>query len=91
MEGDSLNIIQALKSTSSSSWNIFNIIESAKKLLNDYDSILISHILREGNKVANLLANEGVYLEEDVNYIREAQCKKNVREQLLFDRVNGSS
>lgn len=91
LEGDSLNIIQAIKGTSSPSWNIFNIIESAKKLLNDYDSVFISHTLREGNKIADLLANEEVYLEEDAKYIGEAYCKKDVRAQLLFDRVHGSS
>lgn len=52
---------------------------------------MITHTLREGNRVANLLANEGFYLEEDTKYIREVSCKKGVREQLLFDRVHRTS
>lgn len=91
LEGDSLNIIQALKGTSSVSWNITNLVKSAKYLLNNYVSISIIHTLREGNKVADLLANEGVNLENDVKYIGETHCKREVNEQLYFDRINGSS
>lgn len=91
LKGDSSNIIQALKGTSFVSWNITNLIKNAKDILNNYVSISITHTFREGNKVVDILDNEGVNLEKDVKYIGETHIKREVKEQLYFDRINGSS
>lgn len=47
-------------------------------MLDSCDSVVITHTFREGNRVAILLANEGVILAEDANYIRESSCKNKV-------------
>lgn len=47
-------------------------------MLDAYDSVIITHTFREGNRVADLLANEGVILAEDANYIGESSCKNKV-------------
>lgn len=91
LEGDSLNIIQVLKGISSVSWNIANIIKNAKTILNNYVSIILTHTFKEGNKVADILANEGVNLEKGVKYIGEDHIKWEIKEQLYFDRLNGAS
>lgn len=59
-------------------------------MLDSCDTVVITHTFGEGNRVANLLANEGLILTKDANYIEESLCKNKVREQLFYDRINGT-
>ncbi|GLJ49320.1 hypothetical protein SUGI_1042530 [Cryptomeria japonica] len=59
IEGDSTIIINSLRSGNSCNWKINNLIKRAKDLLPYFNSVIINHIYREGNRRADELANIG--------------------------------
>lgn len=60
LEGDSLNIINNLKNCATPSWTIEPLTKEVIDILKSFDEYYISHILREGNGLANVFTNLGV-------------------------------
>ena len=60
LKGDSNNIIKCINGTSKSSWSIANLIEEKRKTLAKFDSVNITHIVKEANLVADWFANKGM-------------------------------
>lgn len=60
LEGDYLNIINNLKNCVAPSWTIESLIRGSIEILKSFDEYYISHILREGNGLADVFANLGV-------------------------------
>ncbi|KAH9302027.1 hypothetical protein KI387_013610, partial [Taxus chinensis] len=60
VEGDSLNIINLLNQSSSPSWNIKDFISESISISHTFNSIRIIHTYREGNKLADAMANYGI-------------------------------
>ena len=59
IEGDSMIIIKACLSKNSFNWKITYILKQIWGLLDSFREYQISHIYREGNFVADYLANMG--------------------------------
>lgn len=65
VEGDSLNIINNLRNISHPSWMVESLINDALNILDSFNQYFISHVYKEGNRLADFFANYGVndYLE----------------------------
>ena len=57
LEGDSNNIFKCILGSSYPSWTISNLIDETRETLTKFNRVLVSHIYREANPVANRLAN----------------------------------
>lgn len=55
-----MNIINNLKNISPPSWTIEALIRDSSDIIKSFDNVYISHILREGNMLANFFAKFGV-------------------------------
>lgn len=68
LEGDSLEVIQALRSEESS-WNQYGVcghlMEDAKNLLHSCQVWRVNHVKREANEIAHRLAKRALGLDED--------------------------
>ena len=60
LEGDSLGLIQALKSEERSLSQMGLLIEDVKMFANNFVSFLYSHMKRNGNRVAHSLAKNAL-------------------------------
>lgn len=59
IEGDSLVIISSITSKISKTWQLSYVLKHTLDLLDTFSDYSVSHTLREGNSVADLLANMG--------------------------------
>ncbi|GLJ11004.1 hypothetical protein SUGI_0140130 [Cryptomeria japonica] len=59
IQGDSSNIISALKKFEVPNWNIDYIIQEVRNALFFFESYYIGHCYKEANQLADLLANRG--------------------------------
>ncbi|KAH9312988.1 hypothetical protein KI387_028023, partial [Taxus chinensis] len=64
VEGDSLYIISCVKGVSQASISIVDFINKSKGKLSSFETISFQHVFREGNKLADILANMGVDAKE---------------------------
>lgn len=64
IEGDSAIIISACIKRNIDNWQIRYLLEQAWTLIDTFTNFTISHVYREGNRVANHLANMGSSKEE---------------------------
>lgn len=60
LEEDSNNIIKCLRGEHPLSWSIKNMMEETKSILLSFKRVYVSHVYREGNAVADWMANEVV-------------------------------
>ena len=60
LEGDSLNIINMLNDKKPSTWTIEDNIMEIKALTTNFKKVIFSHSYREGNMVADWIANRVV-------------------------------
>lgn len=58
-EGEYLNIINNLKKYYVPSWSVESLIMDAIEILKSFDEFYISHIVREGNGLADVFSNLG--------------------------------
>lgn len=56
LEGDSLNVVNAIRKNETPSWILNQWLHPIKSLLDGLDDFRISHVYREGNVIANNLA-----------------------------------
>jgi len=71
IEGDSLIIINSLKKHHTFNWQLDYLLQEAWHLLDAFDSYIISHTLREGNRLADAIANLGFDLDSSLSYFDE--------------------
>lgn len=64
-----------LNNKSPITWTIEGSILEIKNLINKFDNVLFSHIFREGNLIANLIANQSVYRERKLRW-QDNLCKE---------------
>ncbi|XP_059066430.1 uncharacterized protein LOC131857740 [Cryptomeria japonica] len=60
LEGDSLNVVNAIRKNETPCWILNQWLRPIKSLLNDLEDFHISHIYREGNVIADGLAKEAM-------------------------------
>jgi hypothetical protein len=71
LEGDSLQVVQALKERSPS-WRVYgHFIDVTKNLLGSCRSWMVQHVRREANQAAHGLATEGLRLTNEQRWINE--------------------
>ncbi|KAH9327128.1 hypothetical protein KI387_007306, partial [Taxus chinensis] len=68
VESDSLNIIKLLQSNDPGHWSIRNIITDIRIMQRSFRQVQFQHVLREGNKAADLLANIGVVIDNQQSW-----------------------
>jgi len=90
LEGDSLVLINALCGTSSPPASVEPIVMGVMDLCREFRSIAFSHVSRQGNKPAHLLAKHASsvadfisWIEEDPYYIEQAL----IQDVLSFSRI----
>ncbi|GLJ45774.1 hypothetical protein SUGI_0963290 [Cryptomeria japonica] len=74
IEGDSMNIILALRNSNASNWKVDYIIQEVLRLLPHFDYSLGIHCYREANSVADHLANQGCLLSEGKKFYLPPIC-----------------
>ena len=74
LEGDSLIIVRALCGISSSPSTINSMIVGMQLLCSDFCSVYVSHVKRQGNKPAHVLAKYALSINESVVWIEETPC-----------------
>lgn len=57
VKSDSLALIEALNGKTDFPWSIAYVIRSLRTILKDFQKLRISHIWREGNSCADIMAN----------------------------------
>lgn len=65
IEGDSEVVLNTLKGMALPDWRFQPIINDANEIIKGLPDVSIRHTLREGNKVADFLANWGVRYKKD--------------------------
>ena len=60
LEGDSLNLIKALKSTEDSLSPIGLLVDDVKWVASSFERLMYSHVKRNGNRVAHSLAKNAL-------------------------------
>ena len=74
LEGDSLNVIRALQGLSFQSVSIMTIIYGIQSSTHDVRKVLFSHVCRNGNKPAYLLAKHAISIVDFVVWMEENPC-----------------
>ncbi|GLJ49218.1 hypothetical protein SUGI_1039240 [Cryptomeria japonica] len=62
IEGDCLIIVNALNNVGYGHWNNDVLIQDARLICDTFEEWKCNHVYREGNKLADVMANIGVYL-----------------------------
>lgn len=79
LEGDSNNIIKCLKGEHPPSWNIINIFEETKQILNSFEKVYISNEYRESNSISDWMANDAVKSDKPKKWINGASLPMEVK------------
>lgn len=88
VEGDSLNIINSLKGKNPPSWTIENFIFKAQALISNCTKKFISHMYREGNTVADSLANVGIRLDDIMRWSYEDDLIEDTKSKINYDKIH---
>lgn len=59
IEGDSAIVVNALRAKKVLSWKLQSLLDSAINMMDKFENVMINHIYREGNTMADALANLG--------------------------------
>lgn len=87
IEMESLELIHILRGKSHCPWHIHYYIRYIRSLLSDI-TLYITHIFREGNKVADGLANEAIDKRDRKNYEALTEFPRYVYGVFLLDRAS---
>ena len=92
IEGDNLSVINALKGTWTTPWEINAILEDVRNYSKQVESINICHCFREGNQAADFLARRdfGVGLQNCNNHYKDfftIICKVDLGHTFLRERA----
>ena len=74
LEGDSLNVVRALQGLSPPSVSVMPIIYGIQNSCHDVRKVLFSHVCRQGNKLANLLAKHAISIVDFMVWMEENPC-----------------
>ena len=88
LEGDSLIVVQALKQVSNAPSTVSSLIYGMLAECNEFRKVSFSHVKRQGNKPAHLLAKQALGLDDFSAWIEECPC---FLEQALVHDVSVSS
>lgn len=86
LEYDSLILINILNNISSVPWNIYYIVRDIKSLMRDFQEMRVSHIHREGNCSADLMATWSVANKESWDFEEQMQLPTNARGALCLGK-----
>ena len=89
LEGDSLILVRALCGLSSPPSTIDSMVVGMQLLCSDFRTVYISHVRRQGNKPAHILAKYALGINESVVWIEETPCC--IEQALIQDFVPISS
>ena len=89
LEGDSLILVRALCGLSSPPSTIDSMVVGMQLLCSDFRTVYISHVRRQGNKPAHILAKYALGINESVVWIEESPCC--IEQALIQDFVTVSS
>ena len=71
MEGDSLNVIRALQGLSPPSVSVMSIIYGIQSSCNDVRKVVFSHVCRQGNRPAHILAKHAISIVDFMVWMEE--------------------
>lgn len=84
LEGDSKVVITALKGRGSSNHTYGNLIEATRSFFSYLTSVEVSHVKREGNKAAHVLARCAISQRLDNVWVEE--CPSLIHDIVLAER-----
>ena len=88
MEGDSLNVIRALQDLSPPLVSMMSIIYGIQRSCNDVRKVVFSHVCRQGNRPAHILAKHAISIVDFMVWMEENPC---FLEQALYHDIMFSS
>ena len=88
MEGDSLNVVRALQGFLPPSVLVMSIIYWIQRSCNDVRKVVFSHVCRQGNRPAHILAKHAISIVDFKVWMEENPC---FLEQALHHDVMFSS
>ena len=74
LEGDTLILVRALCGLSSHPSTIDSLVVGMQHMCSEFRMVYVSHVRRQGNKPAHILANYALSLNEYVVWIEETPC-----------------
>ena len=89
LEGDSLILVRAFYGLSSSPSTIDSLVAGMQHMCFEFCIVYVSHVRRQGNKPAHILAKYALSLNEFVVWIEETPCC--IEQALIQDFVYVSS
>ncbi|XP_030936688.1 uncharacterized protein LOC115961941 [Quercus lobata] len=88
LEGDSLVLVRTLCGLSSPPSTVDSLIVGMQLLCSDFLTVYVSHVRRQGNKPAHILAKYALSINESVVWIEKIPCC--IEQALIQDFVPGS-
>ena len=89
MEGDSLNVVRALQGLSLPSFSVMPIIYGIQSSTHNVRKVLFSHVYKNENKPAYLLAKHVISIVDFVIRMEENPCflKQDLHHDVMFSYV----
>ena len=66
VEGDNKILIQAIQDLIEAPWQIQTLVQNIKTYLQECNSVIITHIFREGNSAADWVAKRGLSIKSSL-------------------------
>lgn len=85
MERDSLNIINMLNDKTLTTWTIEASIMEIKSLMNKFEKVIFTHTYREGNAVADWIANRAVQHESMLRWHTNLSRNVDLKDLINYD------
>ena len=89
LEDDSLNVVRALQGLSLPPIFVMPIIYGIQSSTHDVRKVLFSHICRNENKPAHILAKHAIYIGDFIVWMEENPCflKQTLRHDIMFSSI----
>ena len=71
LEGDSLNVVRALQGLSPPSVSVMSVIYGIQSSCNEVRKVLFSHVCRQGNRPAHILAKHVISIVDFMVWVEE--------------------
>ena len=88
LEGDSLNIIVILNGKTPTTWSTDASLMEIKTLMGKFEKVTFSHIYREGNVVAQWIANQVVLWESKLRWHDDLRRSVDLKALIDYDRTH---
>ena len=88
MERDSLNIINMLNGKRLTIWSIEDGVMKIKTLMDKFEKVIFSHIYREGNTMADWIANQVFLWESKLRWHDDLRKSVDLKALINYDRTH---